>query len=116
MKTAKYLGSFLAVTLILCAGAFAKDVNSGKFDLTQEARIGSAVLQPGHYKAEWTGPNNSLTVSILEHGKVVATAKGTIKELPSKVPYNSVTINRSSQRIDEIDFDNRSEALVFSGM
>jgi len=116
MKSATYLGSFIAVALILCAGAFAKDVNSGKFALTKAAHIGSTVLQPGHYKAEWTGPNNALTVSVLQNGKTVATTKGTIKELPSKALYGSVTINRHSQRVDEIDFGNRLEALIFPGM
>ena len=116
MKSAKYLGSFIGVALILCASTFAKDVNSGKFDLTQVAHIGSTVLQPGHYKAEWTGPNNALTVSIVEDGKTVATTNGNIKDLPGKAPYGAVIINIRSQRVDEIDFHNRSEALVFPGV
>lgn len=115
MGFAKYLGSFIAVGLILCAGSFAKDINSGKFDLAQKARIGSTMLEPGHYKAEWAGPTNDLTVSILQKGKTMATTRASIKELPSRADEDSVTIDSVKQRVDEIDFSNRTEALVFSG-
>lgn len=115
MRFAKYLGSFIAVGLILCAGSFAKDINSGKFNLVQKARIGSTMLEPGHYKAEWAGPNNDLTISILQKGKTMATTRASIKELPSRADEDSVTIDTVKQRVDEIDFSNRTEALVFSG-
>ena len=115
MRFAKYLGSFIASGSILCAGAFAKDTNSGSFNLVQEARVGSTILGPGHYKAEWTGPNNELTVSVLQKGKTIATTRASLKELPRKSPNDSVTINSNKQRVDEIDFSNRTEALIFSG-
>ena len=72
--------------LVFSLGAFAKDKDkdSGSFDLTQTARVGSTLLQPGHYKAEWTGPKDALQISVLDHGKTVATATGNLKELPSK--------------------------------
>jgi hypothetical protein len=115
MRFTKYLGSFIAVGLILCAGAFAKDINSGNFNLVQKARVGSAMLEPGHYKVEWTGPNNDLTVSVLQKGKTMATTRASLKELPSRASDNSVTINTRNQRVDEIDFANRTEALALSG-
>lgn len=115
MKSLKYFASFTAAALLLCAAAFARDNKSASFDLAEEAHIGSTVLQPGHYKAEWTGPNDALQVSILRHGKTVATAQATIKELPSKPAASSVTVKDNNQ-VEEIEFDNRSEALVLSGM
>jgi hypothetical protein len=119
MQSLKYLSLSVAIALVLCAGAFAKDANSGSFDLDQPAKVGSTVLQPGHYKAEWTGTANNVTVSIVQKGKTIATAPGTLKQLPSKSPYSAVTLKptqNNSQRVDEIDFNNRSEALVLSGM
>lgn len=113
MKSAKIPALFIATGLMLCSGAFAKNTNSGKFYLVQKAQIGSAVLQPGHYTAEWAGPNNALTVSIRQKGTTVATTGAHIKELPTKAAHNSVTINTHSQRVDEIDFDDRTEALEF---
>lgn len=119
MQSLKYLASFTAVALILCATSFAKDSNSASFDLNQAAKVGSTVLQPGHYKAEWTGSNTALKVTILRHGKTVATAEGSLKELPSRAPSDAVsvkTLGDNSQQVDEIEFHNRSEALVLSGM
>jgi hypothetical protein len=119
MRSLKYLASFAAAALLLCAAAFAKDFNSGSFDLTEPAHVGSTVLQPGHYKAEWTGAQTDLKVSIMQHGKIVATSDATIKQLPAKSPSDAVTLGNTqdnTRRLDEIDFNNRSEALVLSGM
>lgn len=118
MTTIKYLTFITALTLVLSLGAFAKSSNSGKFNLVQSARIGTTVLQPGHYTAEWSGPNDSLQVTILSHGKTVATAHGQLKELPNKSPNNAVSVNTAQDnppKVDEIDFDQRSEALILAG-
>ena len=119
MQSLKYLSGLAMVALLLSAGAFARDFNSGKFDLTQPAKIGSTMLQPGQYKAEWTGSGNAVNVSIIQNGKTVATTEGSIKNLPSKAPYDAVTVKTlpdNSTRVDEIDFNHRSEALVLEGM
>jgi hypothetical protein len=116
MRLIKYLASIVAVAVVLSLGAFAKDQNSGKFDLTQTARVGSTTLQPGHYKAEWTGPSNALQISIIQNGKTVATTKGHLKELPTKAENNAVTIKTNTNRVEEIDFNNRTEALILPGM
>jgi hypothetical protein len=119
MRALKLGASFVAIALLLCVGALAKDDNAGSFDLLQTAKIGSTVLQPGHYKAEWTGPKDALKINILQHGKTVATAEGTLKQLPEKSPYDAVSMKTqtdNSPRVDEIDFNHRSEALVIHGM
>jgi hypothetical protein len=116
MRSIKYLASLAAFALVFSLGAFAKDTNSGKFDIGQNARIGTTLLKPGHYKAEWNGPDNDLNVKITEHGKTVATTKGHLKELQSKSPYDAVQLRADkSQQVDEIDFNNRTEALVLAG-
>jgi len=118
MRPLKYLASFTAVALMLCAAAFSKDIKSGSFDLAEPAHVGSTVLQPGHYKAEWTGTQSAVKVSILQNGRTVATAQATLKQLPAKASANAVsleTLQNNSKRVDEIDFNNRSEALVLSG-
>ena len=119
MRAIKYLASIAALTLFFSLGVFAKDANSSKFDLTQTARIGSTTLQPGHYTAEWTGSNDALNVTILSHRKTVATAHGQLKEMPDKSPYSAVVshpVDHDTQQVDEIHFDNRTEALVLGGM
>lgn len=118
MKSVKYLASFTAFALILCAAAFAKDNKSGSFDLAEPAHVGSTLLQPGHYKAEWTGPENSLQVTIVENGKTVATTEGTMKQLPSKATADEVTLKtvNESMQVEQIEFNNRPEALMIGGM
>jgi hypothetical protein len=104
---------------MLSLGVFAKDFNSGTFDLADSAKIGSTVVPPGHYKAEWNGPSNAVKVSILKNGKTVAIANAKIKELPTKASSDAVTVrneNDNTKRVDEIDFNHHREALVFPGM
>jgi hypothetical protein len=118
MRITGFLGLCCAFALFLSTGAFAKAKNEGSFDLARPATVGSTQLQPGHYKAEWTGTNGIVNVDIVQHGKTIASTKGTLKELASKAPYSSVTLKASSNnrsRIQEIDFNNRKEALVLSG-
>jgi hypothetical protein len=118
MQSIRFIAVCSVVAFALSLPALAKDVNSGNFDLPQTAKIGSTVLHPGHYKAEWTGPDTALQVSILRNGKTVATTQGTLKQLPSKAPYDSVTVrnvNDHTTRVDEIDFGNRIQALVLAG-
>jgi len=119
MRAMEYLAAVAAVAVALSLGAVAKDMNSGKFNLGQTAKVGSTVLQPGEYKAEWTGNNSDVNISIVKNGKTVATAHGTLKELPTKAQYSSVTVKTlpdNTIRVDEIDFNNQTEALVLSGM
>lgn len=121
MKSLKCIASFTALAFVLSGAAFAKDKvkDSGSFDLSEPAHVGSTLLQPGHYKAEWTGPENALKVSILDHGKTVATTDGTMKQLPSKARQSSVILKDeqgNSKQVEEIDFTNHTGALVFSGM
>jgi len=118
MRASKYFALIATLALMLSVGAFAKDSNSGKFDLQQSAKVGSTVLQPGQYTAEWTGSGDAVKINILQHGKTVATAEGTVKQLPAKSPYSSVSMKTQSDntpKVDEIDFNNRSEALVIHG-
>jgi hypothetical protein len=120
MRSIKYLASFLAFGLVfvLSAAAFAKDANHGNFQLFQSARVGSTVLQPGHYKAEWTGSQDALQISIVQNGKVVATTQGKLRQLQERWPSDSIvlrTLDNNSRQVDEIDFGNHKEALVLAG-
>ena len=118
MKFARYFVSFGILTLVLSVGAFAKDNHSGNFTLFETVRVGSTQLEPGQYKAQWTGSGNEVKVDILQNGKTVATAEGTIKDLGQPSPYNAVTtktLQNDTKVVDEIDFNKRSEALVLAG-
>lgn len=119
MRLIKFMASLIALAMVLSLGALAKDHDSGSFDLSQAARVGSTTLQPGHYKAEWTGPNDALHVAIVKDGKTVATATAKMKELPTKAKSGAVTLrttNNHNEFVEEIDFSNRTGALLLSGV
>jgi hypothetical protein len=117
MKFVSSTISILALALLLSAAAFAKDKDSGSFDLQQRTKVGSTELQPGHYKANWkpvSGTN--VEVNILAHGKTVATTQGQIKELPKTSTQDAVIIDSPSngeRQAVEIDFRGLNHALVF---
>jgi hypothetical protein len=114
----KYFSSLALVTLTLSLAAFAKDNHSGDFTVAENVRVGSTTLAPGDYKAHWTGTGNDVKIEILQNGKTVASAEGAIKSLPQPSPYDAVTtktLDDNTKRVDEIEFDHRSEALVLAG-
>ncbi|MGA8340734.1 MAG: hypothetical protein WB781_02245 [Candidatus Sulfotelmatobacter sp.] len=118
MKFGASLASFAVFLLILSASAFAKASHSGKFTLSEPAKVGTTQLKPGDYKAEWSGPANNLQVSIIQHGQTVATTQGHLKNLQEPAPYSSVTertLADQTKKVDEIDFNNSKEALMVGG-
>jgi hypothetical protein len=108
--------SVIACALLLSTLALAKDKHEGKMNLTEVAKIGSTQLQPGHYKLEWQPEQgNSVRLEVLQHGKTVVTTQAKLKDLPQPSPYDSVAMKRTSQnqqKIEEVDFSNRKEALI----
>jgi hypothetical protein len=117
MRLASFSAVLCAFALVLSVGAFAKAKNEGSFDLSQAATVGATQLQPGHYKVEWTGTSGTVNVDIMQNGKTIATAQGTLKELGSRPAYDSVTLKANTDhhnRIEEIDFHNQKDALILS--
>jgi hypothetical protein len=118
MKFAKYLASFVAVALVFSLSAFAKDIHSGKFTLSDTVQVGSTQLAPGNYKAEWNGPADNVKIEILQNGKTVATTQGKLENLQKPSPYDAVltkTLANNTKALDEIEFGNHTQTLVLSG-
>lgn len=118
MRTAGFLAFLCAFALTLSTIAFAKTKNEASFDLAQPASFGSVQLQPGHYRAEWTGTNGKVDVSLIHDGKTVATTKAELKELTSPAAYSAVTLRATpdhNERIEEIQFNHHRETLLLSG-
>jgi hypothetical protein len=118
MKSAKFLASVAIAAFALSLGAFAKDNNSGNFTVSDSVQVGATELAPGDYKAEWTGPANDVKVAITQHGKTVATTEGKLTTLQQPARYSAVLTkqtNNNTLKLDEIEFNNRSEALQLNG-
>ena len=119
MKTIASLIALAALAVTLSTGAMAAEKNQGKFTLQNTVRVGMTELQPGDYKVQWKAQSGSaVKVDILQRGKVVATTDGTVKNLQAPAPYDAVITKPAGGNgltIDEIDFGNRTEALVIAG-
>ncbi len=118
MKFGASLASCAVFAVVLSAAAFAKDTHSGKFTLSEPARVGTTQLQPGDYKAEWSGPADNLQISIIQRGQTVATTQGHLKNLQQPAPYSAVTestLADQTKKVDEIDFNHSTEALLVGG-
>ena len=118
MKFVQYFASFAIVALVLSLSAFAKDSHSGKFTLSDTVQVGSTQLAPGDYKAEWNGPADNVKIDIIQNGKTVATTEGKIQTLAQRSPYDAVStkdLPNNTKQLEEIDFENRTEALIVGG-
>jgi len=118
----KTLGSLLSIATLaigMSTMSFAAEKNQGKFTLTEPVTVGSTDLRPGEYKAQWETQNgNDVKIEIMQRGKVVATTQGQLKTLQHPAPYDAVVTKPASNNakaIDEIDFNNRTQALVLGG-
>jgi hypothetical protein len=117
MQTVTRVATLSLLTVALATVTFAANKNEGNFTLADTVRVGSTELSAGDYKAQWQAESGStVKVEFLQNGKTVATAEGKLKDLQQASPYTAVTTKSASnnvQQIDEIDFNNRKQALVF---
>jgi hypothetical protein len=118
MKFAQYFAMLAVIALVVSGDALAKDSHSGNFTTTEKVKVGSTVLPPGNYKAEWSGTADNVKLEILSHGKTVASTDAAIKTLPQPSPYTAVvttTLPDNIKQVNEIEFDHHSEALLLPG-
>ena len=119
MKALARLTALAMLTFALTTVTIAKNTNKneGKFTIPNTVRVGSTDLRPGDYKAAWTEESGgAVKIDILQHGKTVATVAGKLKDLEKPASFDAViikTLDNNAKTIDEIDFNNRSQALVF---
>ena len=118
MKYPKYFAVIAVFCLITTAGLFAdsKSKDRGNLNLANPVQIGSTQVAPGDYKVEWSGTGDNVQVNILKGKKVIATTEGKLVELPKKAENSSVTtkaLDNDTRALMEIQFDNRTESLVF---
>ncbi len=119
MKYPKYLAVVAVFCLITTAGLFAdsKSKDRGTINLANAVQIGSTQVAPGDYKVEWNRTGDNVQVNILKGKNVVATTEGKLVELPKKAENSSVTtraLDNNTRALMEIQFDNRTESLVFN--
>ena len=106
-------GLILSASLAL----WAEDKVEHSVTITDPVNIGSTHLEAGHYKVSWQGAGPTVQVHFLHDGKTVATSNAELVNQTRKSPYDDVVTTKTgaSSRLEEIDFQNQNQALVFGG-
>jgi hypothetical protein len=83
--------------------------NSADLQIDNPAVIGGTQLKPGQY--ELRVKDGATQVSVVQDGKVVAQVPCKWIQLPKKAENSEVTV--SENRVSEIDFSGKTEAVQF---
>src|SRR5580704_18150456 len=116
MKSHPYTAAILLATALLSASAFAKDKADAKLSIEYKAQFGTSELAPGNYKLQWEGTGDNVQVSVLQHGKVVATAPAKLVLNQQLAGAGEVTYGAAGDKktVNEIDIANSKQSLVFT--
>jgi hypothetical protein len=117
MSCANYLGLAAALLLLLPAGAFAKEKSEHNLRLDEAVEVGSAQLRPGNYKVEWKGTGPAVSIDFLENGRTLLSTTGRVVEKDKPAEADEVMTRKTTtnqQRLEELDFGNRKEILLFA--
>jgi hypothetical protein len=117
MKNVKYYALLSTVLLLFPLCALAKNKNQHSVVISDSVQVGTTQLQPGNYQVEWREAGPAVNVEFLQHGKVVATAAGTLKTNDQQVTQDDIVSQATSGNkrvLTEIDFGRQKEALVFA--
>jgi hypothetical protein len=116
MKVKKYWIMLASIALLATSGALAEEKSEHNVTITDPVQIGSAQLEPGHYKVAWEGAGPTVQVQFLRNGKQVASSDARLVSQNQKSPYDDVVTAKTSTNasaLKEIDFHNQKESLVF---
>jgi hypothetical protein len=116
MRCSKYMILLAGLVLLVPLSAFARSKNERSVDIPKTVQIGQTQLKAGTYKVEWQENGSSLHVNFLENGKTVASAQGKMVQLKTPSTYDEVVMNTKGKtnRLEEIHFGGKKEALVFA--
>ena len=118
MTNRSYVGNLipaLAVLLLTTIPALAN--GSRRINVAYPASLNGTAIAAGEYKVSWEVQSSEATVSFMQDGRVVATAKGKFMDRNVKYARNSVVFRTkadNSRTIAEIRFAGTKQALVFA--
>ena len=112
-RTSKIM--ILALALLLATSAFAGDTHKGSVQFFNPVQLNGKQLAAGVYQVKWEGSGSNVEMSILQSGKVLATAPAQVIELNQKPSADAALINNNadgSRSISEIRFGGKKYALA----
>ena len=105
----------LSLALLLATSAFAGDTHKGSVQFFNPVQLNGKQLAAGVYQVKWEGSGSNVEMSILQSGKVLATAPAQVIELNQKPSADAALINNNadgSRSISEIRFGGKKYALA----
>lgn len=112
-RTSKIM--ILALALLLATSALAGDTHKGSVQFFNPVQLNGKQLAAGVYQVKWEGSGSNVEMSILQSGKVLATAPAQVIELNQKPSADAALINNNadgSRSISEIRFGGKKYALA----
>lgn len=105
----------LSLALLVATSAFAGDTHKGSVQFFNPVQLNGKQLAAGVYQVKWEGNGSNVEMSILQSGKVLATAPAQVIELNQKPSADAALINNNadgSRSISEIRFGGKKYALA----
>jgi hypothetical protein len=105
----------LSLALLLATSAFAGNTHKGSVQFFNPVQVSGKQLAAGVYQVKWEGSGSNVEMSILQSGKVLATAPAQVIELNQKPNADAALINNNadgSRSISEIRFAGKKYALA----
>ena len=82
------------LALLLATSAFAASKgNKGSMELDKSITISGHQLAPGQYKLTWDGTGSDVELTILSHGKLLATVPAHLLELSQPEPNDATELH-----------------------
>jgi hypothetical protein len=108
----------LSLALLLATSAFAGNTHKGSVQFFNPVQVSGKQLAAGVYQVKWEGSGSNVEMSILQSGRVLATAPAQVIELNQKPNADAALINNNadgSRSISEIRFAGKKYALALGG-
>lgn len=117
MKSTRSLVSILALALAIspAVSAFAKNAHTLHVGLN--VVLNGQQIEPGRYTIRWESHSPTLTVTIAQGKKTVATASATMVDRGKPYPADAIVSTAKSdgtQVLQEIRFAGSSQVIVFN--
>lgn len=116
MKCRSVFVTVVAALILFTLCAFGMSKGEGHITVSKKIQVGSTQLMPGHYKVEWNGANKQVKLNILHFNKTLVSVPAKVVTHARPATYDALVTtqpkNNKIAQLQEIDFHNRTQALV----
>jgi len=89
MKMSKVMTTMMGAALLLASAAVAAETNKTSISLSDKVTVDGKTIEPGQYKAEWTGNGPNVQVTVAKGKQQVASFPAKLTEQSSANAANA---------------------------